>query len=437
MTKLGVDDFIAAGATVADLDSLPRIEGWPVLAPEALQGLTRRIVETIDPYTEADRVATLAHVLVAVGNLIGPNPHARVGHDRHPLRLDVGLMGDTSKGRKGTAWSTPRHMLSRVDPDWAAHRIREGLSSGEGLIYHVRDPREEQQPVKEHGRVVDYQTVTVDAGEADKRLLVVEPELATVLKRMAGEGNTLSAMIRLAWDSGDLSTLTKNSPLRATGAHISIIGHITQKELQRYLTETERANGFANRFLWLLVRRSKSLPEADPVPDAQLAPLIEALHRVVERARKFGEIRRDAEATQLWAEVYGRLSEGEPGMIGAVLSRAEAQVLRLSALYAVLDESTVIQAEHLQAALAVWDYAEASARRIFGGRLGDPLADVILEALTARGPMTRTDIHDRLGRHRRAEEIDGALAKLEGQRKVRRGIRETAGRSAEAWEVIS
>src|SRR5439155_10422917 len=109
----------------------------------------------------------------------------------------------------------------------------------------------------ERGRVLGYEDVVIDVGEQDKRLLILEPELASVLKRMNGEGNSLSAVLREAWDNGNLSTLTKNSPLRATGAHVSVIAHVTQPELLANLTEVERANGFANRFLFMLVRRSK------------------------------------------------------------------------------------------------------------------------------------------------------------------------------------
>jgi hypothetical protein len=50
--------------------------------------------------------------------------------------------------------------------------------------------------VKEGGRVVDYQTVKVDEGVTDKRLLVEEPELASVLRRMDRESNSLSAVLR-------------------------------------------------------------------------------------------------------------------------------------------------------------------------------------------------------------------------------------------------
>lgn len=409
-------------------------ERFPPLAEDALYGLAGRLVHAINPYTEADPVAILAHVLAAIGNLIGPGPHARVQHDRHPLRLNVALVGQSAKSRKGTAWSTPRSMFREIDPSWADTRVRSGLSSGEGVIYHVRDPVERQEPIKEKGRVVGYQPVVDDPGELDKRLLVVEPELASALKRMNQEANSLSAVLRQAWDSGDLATLTKNSPLRATGAHVSVIGHITEEEVRRYLTATEMANGFANRFCWLLVRRSKSLPEGAAVPDAELRPLIEELRRVVAASPGLGEIQRNAEARAVWAEVYPALSEGEEGLVGAILARAEAQVLRLSTLYAVLDTSTVVTPPHLMAALAFWQYAEASARCIFGGLLGVPMADIILGALRARGHMTRTEISERFHRHRTSHEIDAALRVLEEGGLARKRPEPTDGRSAEVWE---
>ena len=90
---------------------------------------------------------------------------------------------------------------------------------------------------------------------------MVESEFVSALKVANRDGNTLSAVIRAAWDTGTLRTLTRNSPLEAVGAHVSIIGHITSEELRRYLDATETANGFANRFMWLCVRRSKVLPE--------------------------------------------------------------------------------------------------------------------------------------------------------------------------------
>ncbi len=429
------------GSSAVELSEIqpgPAKPPWPELASDALYGLAGRIVEVLDPFSEGDPVATLVHLLVAVGNLFGAGPHASVLFDVHPCRLNAGIVGVSGKGRKGLSWSTPRHLLSQVDAEWAKHRIKNsgGLSSGEGLIYHVRDARDEQQPVKEKGRVVGYETVRVDEGELDKRLLVIEPELAVVLKRMAGEGNSLSGIIRSAWDSGDLNTLTKNSPLRATGAHISIIGHITTDELRRYLTETERANGFANRFLWLLARRSKEIPTATAPPEELLEPLTAQLRRAVAHASQVHGIPRDDEAEAAWHSVYGPLSSGQPGMVGAITNRGEAQVLRLSLIYALLDCSSVVRPAHLGAALAVWDYAKASAELIFGGKVGDPVADTILTTLRARGVLTRTEISGLFGRHHSADRIELAVALLERSGCIRRSTQSTLGRPREVWSLI-
>ena len=134
------------------------------------------------------------------------------------------------------------------------------------------------------------------------------------------------------------------------------------------------------------------LPEPEPMAEPTLEALATELRKVVEFATDITVVRRDAKARELWASVYPTLSAERPGMLGAVTARAEAHVLRLSVLYAVLDLSPEVRPAHLRAALALWDYADASAARIFGDRLGNAIADAILDALRARGPMTRLDI---------------------------------------------
>lgn len=436
--KVGMDDLTAAGADRRAVEALPTISFTPTMAEEAYHGLAGQIVHAIEPYSEADPVAILMHLLVGVGNLIGRGPYAMVEKTMHTCNEYVALVGRTSKGRKGQAWSTPRHLLAQVDDAWADGRITGGLSSGEGVIYNVRDGREEQQAIKEKGRAVGYEQVVVDEGVSDKRLLIVEPELAVVLRRMNGETNSLSSIIRDAWDSGRLRTLTKNSPLRATNAHISIIAHVTHEELVCELTETERANGFANRFLFLLVKRSKALPESEGAPEALLTPFVSQMRKVVTWAHEPGRLVRSAEAKELWAGVYPALSEGEPGLVGAVLGRAEAHTLRLSLIYAVLDQSPEVRPEHLRAALAVWDYAETSARRIFGDALGLSAVDMLLGALSSRGPLTRDEIRDVFQRHKSSDEIAALLGLLREQGKARCSSRPAEGgrgRPAEVWEA--
>jgi hypothetical protein len=118
----------------------------------------------------------------------------------------------------------------------------------------------------------------------------------------------------------------------------------------------------------------------------------------------------DGQARAIWWAVYPALSEGLPGLLGAVISRAEAQVMRLALLYALLDESDAIKVEHLNAALAVWEYAQASARYIFGSAVGDPIADDILRSLRANPEgLSRTDISNLFKRNRDAQTIGRAL----------------------------
>jgi DNA replicative helicase MCM subunit Mcm2 (Cdc46/Mcm family) len=276
--------------------------------------------------------------------------------------------------------------------------------------------------------------VVEDDGVLEKRLFFYEGEFAHVLKVMPRETNTLSTVLRSAWDSGHLRTLTKNSPVRATQAHISGIGHITREELRRLLTETEMANGFGNRILWPAVRRSKCLPEGgEPVP---VADLVERLKSAVEFARQAGELKRSKEAQELWAQLYPELSEGKPGLLGAITARAEAQVMRLEENYALLDCSATIEVDHLRAALATWDYCERSARWIFESGTGNKMADRILEALkmARQQGMTKWEINERVfNRHATKLDLNRALRLLHQLRLAICVIEKTGGRSAERW----
>lgn len=173
------------------------------------------------------------------------------------------------------------------------------------------------------------------------------------------------------------------------------------------------ANGFANRFLFASTKRSKYLPEGGNLQDSQLNFAVELLRKATEHARLTFELKRDEKARDFWREVYTKLSSGHTGLLGAVTSRAEAQVMRLATLYALLDCSNEIQFEHLEAALALWQYCEDSARYIFGSATGDKLADAVLDALKANDTgLTRTQIRDLFNRNKSQAEINRALQNL-------------------------
>jgi hypothetical protein len=180
------------------------------------------------------------------------------------------------------------------------------------------------------------------------------------------------------------------------------------------------------------VKRSKVLPEGGRIHEVDFAPFLKRLKEAVAFAASAGEVTRDSEARTLWAKVYPELSEGKPGMVGALTSRAEAQVLRLSMIYALLDGEKFVRVPHLLAALAVWDYCDASVQYIFGQSLGDPTADAILEALQAApNGLNRTEIYNLFGRHQRSEIIQQAIGELLARGLITIETIETGGRPSE------
>ena len=84
-------------------------------------------------------------------------------------------------------------------------------------------------------------------------------------------------------------------------------------------------------------------------------------------------------------------------------ARAEAQVLRLSMIYALTEATSTIEPRHIEAAIAVWDYCDASAQRIFGDRTGNRDVDKLLDALGAAGDdgLDRTQQHKLFRNHSR------------------------------------
>jgi len=406
----------------------PPSDDWPTPPrAAAFTGLAGEIVSAIEPHSESDPLAVLTQLLVCFGSVIGRGAHYAVEATKHHGNEFLLLVGPTAKGRKGTAWDHVHRLFAQLDSEWATQRIVSGLSSGEGLIWSVRDP----ETARGRGRGPEVREQT------DERLLVLETEFASVLKTVVRDGNTLSPVVRCAWDAKPLQALTKNSPARATNAHVAIVGHIPADELVKLLTATEAANGFLNRYIVCLVRRSKLLPDGgriDLVDDWE--PLLSKLRAAVQTARQAGRLTFDEAARRRWWDLYATLSEPEDGLAGTICARAEAHVVRLALLYALLDEAQQIQLSHLEAALALWDYAERSAHWVFGDSLGDPLADEIYRALLEEPDgLTRSQVRDLFSRNRRSKDIGQALQQLAASGRIHAERHHQRGRPAELWRA--
>ena len=412
------------------------------LSDAAFHGLAGEIVKTIEPHTEADVAAVLVSFLAAFGNVIGRTAGFKFGPTFHATNLYVLLVGPTSSGRKGTAGDEVARVFAKVDKLWSQDRVVSGLSTGEGLIWQVRDPITRRRKTKK-GEVSDLPDGWLeeidDPGEPDKRLLVVEAEFAQALKVMQREGNTLSPTLRRLWDRGDARSMVKTSPGRTTDSLVSITGHISVEELRRQLRDAEIANGFANRFAIVCSRRSKRLPFGGSLEDRDLAAFIPRLRRAIESARQRRELGMDQSARAAWREMYRHLDEERFGILGAAagIRRAVPIVCRIAVIYALLDCDTVVREHHLRAAAAVWRYCVESARYVFGDAVGSALADKLRIGLRDAGAkwLSRDQIRRNVIRSNnvRAAQIEDALQLLLDHGLVEHKVESTGGKPAELW----
>lgn len=379
--------------------SLPRLD------PSAYHGITGQIVSAVAPHTEADPAALLVSVLAAAGAVAGDGAHVLVGGSRHPMRIWPLVIGRTASGRKGESWAQTENTVISFDPSFAAKNIASGLSTGEGIIAAQRDSDDD------------------DAAPRDKRLLVVESEFGRTLGVTRREGNTLSQVLRGLWESGRAAVMTRADPLTCSGAHLVVVAHVTPHELREKLAGSSGiAGGLMNRFLPVVAHRPQLLSGEPEQPDTRA--MAAQLGRAVEQARMAGQVRyrRTAAAEKLWDEAYRAIADDEEdGPLGEILARGPSYALRLALTYAVLDTAAAIGEEHLTAGLAVWQYAAASARHVFGD-LGartdlERLARYLADSPTGR---TRSEIIGLFSRNRSADEITALVGEL-----VRRGDAQT------------
>ena len=222
--------------------------------PPPYHGLAGEVVARILSRTpRATRPPCCCNTSSSFGNAVGRGPHYQIEQDRHFANLFTVLVGQTSKSRKGTSAGRIRAIFndrrSRLGARAHARRhvvrrgrdqrgARSGLCHAQGRRGADRRRRQRQAAAAGRARILP------GAGRAQARGQHLEPRHPR----------------RLGLLSKYCATITKHSPTRATRPFISIIGHITADELRQALDHTSMANGYANRFLFACVKRSKLLP---------------------------------------------------------------------------------------------------------------------------------------------------------------------------------
>lgn len=328
---------------------------WPTLDHAALTGTAGKIVELVAPHTEADPSAIMVQLLAVFGATLGAGPHFIAGNDRHQAVIHPLIVGRTNNGAKGTSLGVVEAIRQRALPSFDACTTS-GLSTAEGLIEMVRDPSGDPGDKKNY-----------DPGVPDKRLLVKESEYKSVLVRQRREGNTLGQTMRDAWDCKTLRTLTRrHNRLTATEPHIVVIAHVTPREFRATLQDSDLSGGSVNRLLICLSRRSRLHPRLGNLPEDVVAAAANMFKAAYDTARMRGELKFTADFWRLWDVAYRDMNCERPDCHATdATARGVTQVLRLALLYALFDAKDEIGADHLKAALALWAYADHSARWLF------------------------------------------------------------------------
>ena len=414
----------------AELEAIPlRTPSWPARPHAILEhGVVGELLRRVEEETEADAVSIATTFLVTLGNVIGRGPHAVVDGTRHGLNLSATIVGGTSEGRKGTSMGIVRAIMRDVDPDWVRYCRTPNLTSGEGLIDRVRDDVYRMVVSKKTG---EPENVLVEQGTDDKRLLCEIQELAGTMRAGRSERSTLFQTMREAWDGCDLATMSKNSRRAATEPHISITAHITPEELSKLQTDADIYGGSWNRFLWIASKRARLRPHGGDFDD--LTELQASVRSVVTHAQNVGRMRRTPAADRLWETEYLRRADVRAGgVVGAIIGRADSQLLRLSMLAALCRKEPVVDVEDLAAALSLWQYCDETVRMLFAG-CEDPIVARIIDAIRAEPGISRSTLHRQAAKTMPAARFVQMLERAAATGAVEAERIETAGRPREVW----
>lgn len=400
----------------------------PQLADVALAGPIGEAVAICAPECEASPISILLPALTIYGCMVGRRVVQDIGGSHHFLNLFGMLVGETGEGRKGTGNSVAHRIMSLVDPRFMTENVASGLSSGEGVI----------------GRLADSK---IAAGEIprirDSRLHIAEEEAGTAFTRMKRDGNSLSGVMRQAWDGRPLSTLTRKDEggLIAKEPLVSVIMQVTPDELRTGLGDIELVNGFMNRFVLAWTERVRMLPFGRPVDPDSLRRPVAHLQQSLSKLPAEGKLELDwaPDARDLYASAIYPSLRPLPGRLAAMTARGAPIIRRLAGIYCIARGAVALSVEDLAAAVAIWNYSIASARYIYGGVVFSPLAQQLLDALEAAGDagLGLTGLRDAVGGQKiKKPSWDSALRELQLSRQVLAEREKTSGRTRTTLRLV-
>lgn len=391
-------------------------------------GPLRAAVRAIEPHTEADPVGVLA-ALLSMTSCALSKPRLVIGGKKHPLGVWTLLVGETGKGRKGTALAAAKAVMDGAYPDFVDLHEATGITSGAGVIKFLAERQEGAFEAKDDAEAAGEAYDGLQPG--DLRALFLEEEYVNVMNRAKRDGS-LSGVLRKAWDGVTLASMTAKNGARIAGAHVVIHGHTVPREFRTAISGTDISGGTYNRLLTVHVQRSQRLRFGYVMPPNALRAAQDALRDGIAAARKVKEVAfTDAALGLLNGRLGDEIEEWDEGdeTVRSFASRALDQVTRIAAIYALVDRRRSVGADDVTAAWHFVRYALESVRFLMGAGNSDGLEARIRTYVVQAGAagIKSGELYRKLGRLADAAAIGAAI---ESMPEITRERRTGAGRPA-------
>lgn len=412
----------------------------PVPVPEMFPGLLHDIASACSEKSEAVPVAVAINVLVRMSALVGPMLYLQIGDERRLLNEFVLMVGPTGLG-KGASNHGPARIFKRVEElleldlqnqfqsgrsqginQYSHLKVHTGgLSSGEGLAASLDD-----------GSEGDAKAVT------DKRLVVFESEFSNTMSMHQRAGNTITMVLRNAFDGVDIKPMTKRDKVCVSNPYLCLMANITASELNSHEQSKHLAyNGMLNRFLILWQQPVKEIAFPDPMPDKQVDFFASLLAERIMQARNYSHethwkkvnglarpVSLSESAIKVWEKEYGRLlNRPDCDLVMILTRRHRLHALIIASLLAILDKRLQINADDITSALSWCEYSRKSVVYIFNVMKKQTDTQVLYrlsrKALYAIAILnkknhqcTATDLYHWFQRKVKREQLHGALELL-------------------------
>ena len=391
----------------------------------AWRGLFKDYRDMVAPTTEAADAFHYAAFLQVFGCTMGRRLH--VYHaDRQFPNFYTCLVGRSGLTRKDTTWSRAEGILNDLhayssendaSPPFKAVR---GLRSYEGLLDEL-------------------------AGERKVRLIMLGELLSLFAK---ASQQSLSNIIPGLTEFYDMKDVI-NPPVHqkdvkpAREPFLSIIAGTTQDWLRKALTERDIYGGFANRWLYFYGLPKEPMPNPPKVDQDKRNKLVKHLKQIRDWTDSVpdGEITISDEASKLFDDYYREFYRrcDQPGLIPTLIVRVQDFIWKIALLCAADTMSDAISADHLEAAIAVGKYLEASVAEVFasfGTSNGKAQETKLLDFLRAEGgPVPEREVYRRLSIS--AKELESLVAPLVKIGLVKNSYQKTdRGRQIKRYEAV-